>query len=196
MVLTQTGTIYKNTDAVSKTNPAQTPQDLSCGDGDGDGARRTGDGKHGKGRGGPNSSKKETRMPAKKADIEVAYNSDNDSPSTYFRGTAFIWTGPVSISSRKYNLKYTTGYMDAVDWRVATEPDASSNDVPVQISAAQAAGKFLVNPYTYNLKVFKTRSDDRGHEREYEHDAPRHYERDYDHGYEGQHYGREPDRRN
>jgi hypothetical protein len=140
------------------------------------------------------NTQKTSSVPAKKAGAaEVAYN--NDSPSTYFSGQALILSGPVTISSRKYNLQYTTGYMDKASWFIT-----EINGQPVQIAAAEAATKFLVNPDAHNLKVFKTRGDDHGHEREYEHDEPRHYERrqerDFNRGYEGEHYNRNPERRN
>jgi hypothetical protein len=40
---------------------------------------------------------------------EVAYYHDPSTPTTYFKGAALVLSGPATISSRKFNIKYRTG---------------------------------------------------------------------------------------
>jgi hypothetical protein len=75
--------------------------------------------------------------------------ASTDGP-TYFLSSADIYYGPVTISSRKYNIKYRTGFMQYVDWYTA-----DANDPDSVLTASQAAGKHAVQPFTYNLQMLK-----------------------------------------
>jgi hypothetical protein len=40
---------------------------------------------------------------------ETAYYREPSTPTTYYQGFALLSSGAVTISSRKYNLQYSTG---------------------------------------------------------------------------------------
>lgn len=116
MILTWQGTIFEVNNAVSKTNDTATPKDSSC-DGPEPGSRRT------FGRSRASLSSKPRSLKAKKYDAaepeyyrnEAPYHReeysgpDYSTPTTYYKGTAAIWTGPATITSRKFNIKYRSG---------------------------------------------------------------------------------------
>jgi hypothetical protein len=146
MVLTQTGTIYTSTDVVSKTNPTAPVPETTCPAGsfytpppEGNGSR---------------SARKGKSISAKKADAaELAYIVPGDRDS-YFVGSATIFSGPVTITSRKYDIKYAAGFMDFVaEWQAAAGP--------ATVTADEASEKHEVQPFTYILKINKPERDEK-----------------------------------
>jgi hypothetical protein len=125
MVLTVQGTVYVVTDAVSKTNDTATPRDQSCPAGPLDpAANRRNFGRLSRG----SRASKPGSLKAKKSDAaepeyyrnEAPYHreeysgpsyhhEDYSTPTTYYKGSALVWSGPATITSRKYNIKYRSG---------------------------------------------------------------------------------------
>lgn len=153
MVLTQTGTIYESTDVVSKTNPtAPTPDTVTCP------ASSTFPGFDSTGRSG--SARKGKSVPAKKASAaEPAYIVPGDRDS-YFVGGATIFSGPVTITSRKYDIKYAYGYMDFVSVWTPTSTTGTTTTL-VTATADEASEKHEVLPFTYILKIHKPERDEK-----------------------------------
>lgn len=152
MVLTQTGTIYKSTDVVSKTNPTgPVPDPVTCLLKD----TFSPDNR----RGSSGSARTGKSIPAKKADAaELAYIVPGDRDS-YFVASATIFSGPVTITSRKYDIKYAYGFMDFVStW---TPTLTTGTLVPVTATADEAREKHEVSPFTYILKMNKPERDEK-----------------------------------
>lgn len=101
MALTWQGTIY-DTPAVSKTPTNNDPtQDDEC----------TLDSLFPVRKGQKKTAAKPAPKKAKKADAaEASYYPDREGPApTFYKGFALLYSGPATISSRKYNLKYRSG---------------------------------------------------------------------------------------
>lgn len=133
MVLSQNGAIYTST-AVSRTNPAPPARDPAC---SGSLFQREIEGRFG---GSP--------VAAKKADVSetVKASGEHGHSRTYYRGVAEIWSGPITITSHKYNIKYKEGFAEYAYWSTAGVTSISESD---------AEGQVLVNPFTYTLKLTK-----------------------------------------
>jgi hypothetical protein len=148
MVLTHTGTLYFDFAAISKTNPTiLLSPDCEPPAG---GQRRSGTGHSGGGwrRFSTQLKHKLKGKSARKAGAaEAAYQGAGS--EAFFRSEAIILTGPATISSRKYNIQYSQGYMEYNEWiqEVAEGP----------LTAADVAGKHVLDPFTYKLKVQRPR---------------------------------------
>lgn len=115
-VLSQNGAIYTST-AVSRTNPAAPARDPTC---SGNPFHREVEGRFA---GSP--------VAAKKADVSEAVQASGDSHShghTYYRGVAEIWSGPITITSHKYNIKYKEGFAEYAYWNTASVTPISEAD--------------------------------------------------------------------
>lgn len=147
MVLTHTGTIYGLSSVVSRTQPIIPTTDSSCGTAFGlrnsNGQRWGGvRGRHAK----LPQAWADKSQKTKKADTaHIAYQHQPYGPTSYYEGGAALYTGPVTITSSKYNIKYHEGFMDYV------EMDPGSGE----ITPAQAAGKHMVLPFSFVLQVKK-----------------------------------------
>jgi hypothetical protein len=135
MVLTWQGSVHEITNAVSKTNPGMPIVSTACQESDPFGRAKDRNGKEcHKGASG-NSTEKSAPLkatkPAQPAPVKSAkptpqqaakpspqqakvvgaadaayYHKDE---SKYYTGRALLFSGPVTVSSRKYNLKYKRG---------------------------------------------------------------------------------------
>lgn len=141
LVLTWSGPAMKLNDAVSLTNPNR-DLDASCGGAD---RRRKLGGRAIAGKTPEKTSKDASKAEPVKAG-PAAKVANTDKP-TYFQSGADVYYGPVTISSRKYDIKYHTGFMQYVDWYT----DEATGD----LTASDVAGKHLVQPFTYNLQMLK-----------------------------------------
>jgi hypothetical protein len=140
MVLTHTATIYV-AQAISKTNPSDIP---SCEDA-GDELKRSASRQHGFRKMAKDMLGKlgETIPTKVSGAASVAYQAA-DPDTKYYRSIAAIYSGPVTISSRKYNIPYSQGYMEFVEWSQRAAPP---------LPAAEVAGLHLVEPNTFKVRV-------------------------------------------
>jgi hypothetical protein len=140
MVLTHTGTFYL-ANVISKTNPSDFPSCDFLFPSEGrstlklHGFSKLADGMLGKLR---------KTLPAKVAGAASMTYEGEDPDTKYFQSFALITSGPVTISSHKYNIPYSQGYMEFVEW-------FQTDTVPVP--AAEVTGLYLVEPNTFTLRV-------------------------------------------
>lgn len=64
----------------------------------------------------------------------------------YWRSNVAIYAGPVFITSHKFNVKYSGGYLEYVRW---------DHDSAEAIEREDAYGAYFVNPFAYTFKFPK-----------------------------------------
>lgn len=166
MVLTHTGTIYGVENAASRTNPVPPQSDDSdCKDRF---DRRTEASEPG-----TNASDKDMTastgkaVAASVAAAGVAYTTygSRDDSATYYTARAVVYSGPVFISSPKHSSKFLTGHMDFVRWNECAIPPKAkpcrAKIPPVEsgLTAAEVAGLPMVEPWTYQLQIYKSEGE-------------------------------------
>lgn len=141
LVLSAEGGIYYADDVVLASKPITGMVDGSC-SGTGKRETRLGSGKVFKG-------KKKSRTGGG-GTVKIASTTDSSvhTGQSLYSGEAYIYFGPMTINSRFHDVKVSQGWFEYVfDY---FEGDA--------ISEADAEGKHVVDPYTYDLKFYKSQS--------------------------------------